>query len=220
MKSKLAILVCLLASIAANAQTNKDTSDILFGFFLGSGISNVNVTTANWNQPPANYGDSLNSISSKNGIPLDFGGFFVLKLNKWLNIRESLFFSSNNTRISYNEKQGSVTTLKPRSNTAIGLTSAFKIDLTKKKIKPYLLLGATYLYKLGESNTLERNRIDVLAYALGCGVEIPTKHFKVSPEINYEGGIVNINRSSPNLYTNTISNLYQQRFMLSVYFSK
>jgi len=218
MKSKLVIFVCLLVSITANAQTSKETSDISFGFFVGSGISNVKVSNSNWNQPPANYGDSLSSISSKNGIPIDIGGFFAWETSKWLSLRESLFFSSNKNSIDYNDILVS-DRVNLNSNTAIGLTSTFRINLTKKKIKPYLLLGSIFLYKLEQSNQVERNRIDQLTYD-GFGIEIPTKHFKISPELTYEGGIININRSSANLLTNTISKLYQQRFMLSVYFSK
>lgn len=208
-------------TVVGQSTSNKTKRPDNFGIFAGVGIASFNVSKSNWTQLPVNYADSLNSVTSTSNLSVHMGITYRIEFNRNLSLRPAVTLIIGETgKLKYDRKV-TTETLNFKA-VAEGLAIPFIYKLSNKEIKPYIELGPTLLYHLGQAEEtgakVTLNKFDLLGQ-FGIGIEIPTKHFKLSPELSFSKGFIDAKSNNNNLYTKTISSLHRQYFNLSFYFS-
>jgi hypothetical protein len=201
--------------------SNKSKQPSNFGLFGGFGLAKFNLAKSDWSQPSIDYADSLNEITSSSNVSVNFGLTYRIEFNKNLSLRPAIAIIIGETgKLNYERK--ATTEVLNFKAVAEYLAIPFIYRFNSKKIKPYIDLGPTILYHLGQSDETETkvslNKFDLLGQ-IGFGIEIPAKHFKLSPELSFAKGFIDAKKDNNNLYTNTIASLHRQYFTLSFYFS-
>lgn len=190
------------------------------GVSFGAGISNFQVTNSNWKQGTTNYNDSLKTIASSSVFKFDLSILYVINFSKRFSFRPAVTLSFEGGNIHYIKPQ-SVETIKATTASEM-LSLPFLFKYRSRSVRPYIAVGPSFLYMLGQEKKTESllslKTFDVLG-DVGVGVDIhaPKQKLIVTPEIKYSMGLLNQKGTADNLYANTIEKLKRQALAFTIY---
>ncbi len=188
------------------------------GISIGVNQNNYIIKKTNWMQPPINYNDSLNSISSNSSIGFNLGISYYLTLTKNILLRPTYIMALPSTGKLTFERKSASKTLDLRS---ISFTFSVPVNfkISTKGFNPYLTIGPGFSFLTQNDDAKQQVEFKTfnLFGQIGFGGEVPFKYFKIKPELLYSIGFSDMRKRKDNIYNNTISNLLQQNFSLTFY---
>jgi hypothetical protein len=93
---------------------------------------------------------------------------------------------------------------------------------SQKKVSPYFSAGPSFNYMLAQDES-SSSKLPIKTFTLfgdaGLGVDIVflKAGMILSPELKFSAAFTDIKENANNLYTNTLTSLKRQTFMLSIY---
>jgi hypothetical protein len=230
MKTYRQLLVILFLFTAVRTLAQSDTTKHIkltgfdrkrqIGVALGTGTSNFKVTNSNWKQRTIDYNDSLKSIVSKSVFKFDLSILYLINFNKNFAFRPTITLSFEGGKVQYNKHQ-SVETVDLRTvSETVSLPLLLKFR--GKSMQPYILVGPTFLFMLGQDDTLQNHlplkSFDVLGDAgIGLDIDAPIIKMIVTPEVKFSRGLLNQKGTANDLYANTIERLRRHYFTFTIY---
>ena len=211
---------------AVNMPTQKEqVRKTQLGIEIGGGINNFKLNFSNWKQGNINYNDSLNGITTSNGIKFDLGLICQINFSETVAWRPFLGLAFESGNIIYDKKtptgERSIETVKiETSSLNASLPLIFKFS--QKKVAPYFSAGPSFNFMLSQDES-SSSKLPIRSFTLfgdaGLGVDINLLKAGIilSPELKFSTSFTDINEDANNLYTNTLSSLKKQTFVLSIY---
>jgi hypothetical protein len=192
-----------------------------FGIAVGGGIDR----SAPVFQEQPNF--NVIAIDPRISALADLGVIVNIPLGPSVSIRPAATVMLGNTELIYqrrNSTGGPIfrDTIQVK-NTSVKIALPFVIRFTNKKINPYLALGPSFSYVLGESSEQLLTKRSLLLGDAGFGVEftVPKTGMVISPELRYSRGLNDMkDDSASSIYSATLSSLKKQTFTLSLYLRK
>ncbi len=194
-----------------------------FGFLIGAGINRLNPTYS------GRQTSNIVGVNPVNAIKFDLGIFFFTPLNQHISIRPTFNMGYENSDIEFERRNatgGQITTEKIHNNIITGnLSVPLLLNFSDKNIAPYLLLGPSFSYIIGEDKSVAKilpvsKSIFSAEAGLGLNIKIKKSGFIISPEFKYSAGLNNIKKESSSEYSTAVSTLKKQGFSISFYFRK
>ena len=188
------------------------------GFSVGVNYNDYMIKRSNWMQPPIDYNDSLNSISSESSIGFNLGISYYLTLTENILLRPTFIMALPSTGKLTLERASASETLDVRN---ISYTFSFPVNfkISTKGFNPYLTIGPGFSFSTQGDDVKEQIKfktLDLLGQ-LGFGGEVSFKYFKIKPELLYSTGFSDMRKRKDNIYNNTILSLLQQNLSLTFY---
>ncbi|HMK18725.1 MAG TPA: caspase family protein [Chitinophagaceae bacterium] len=194
------------------------------GIEIGGGINNFKLNFSSWKQGNINYNDSLNNITTSNGAKFDLGLICQINFGETVALRPLLSLAFETGNIIYDRKtptgERHIETLKIET-TSMNASLPLIFKFSQKKVAPYFSAGPSFNYMLSQDES-SSSKLPIRSFTLfgdaGLGVDIDLlKTAILSSELKFSASITDINEDANNLYTNTLSSLKKQTFMLSIY---
>jgi len=182
-------------------------------FFLLSLHVTAQDSTSTWNFG-FNFGYNYAQLFGKKPLPdkseISNGYGYRLGIIAEKRLSPAIQFKPK-TEISFNRSHVNFNTLQPSYHifpVSLVIMPHFTIEIPKKNIAPYILLGPNLKVPLVySSSTTNFNTRPDIALDLGIGITIPLRHFSISPELRYSHGLTNVSQhpSLQDLRFNTFS---------------
>jgi len=191
-----------------------------FGGVTGAGISQLTPSFT----PSGN--SNIIGINPRDIFKADLGIIYQIGLGSNVSIRPSAIVSVEGGDLVYERRNvtgGQIfrdtLTIK---NTSVTVSVPVIIHLSSKNVAPYISLGPSFSYLVGQSST-SRNVVPVKKSVMlgdaGLGVDIGLGKSRLilSPELKYSQGFNNLRADGGNEFTNTLSSLKKRGITFSVY---
>ena len=178
---KVVILMLLVASSSFAQEETRKEKFATFGFDLGVNRSNLSFGTAQ---------DGAGTIT--NGLGYRLGIISNFRLSKKLSLAPKAELSFNASRLSQNTIDYKVNPVN------LEAMLHMKYKLFKSKFTPYVIIGPNFRVPLSNSTSTQDfipTKKDI-AIDAGIGFDIPLRNIKLSPELRYSFGLINISNSS------------------------
>jgi tetratricopeptide (TPR) repeat protein len=221
-----ALTTLALARSATNNTSNQHEEKKLpkkvaktgFGINLGGGI--------NRSDPTFEENPNINviAVDPRTSALIDLGINVNIPIGSTVSVRPTVGVLLGNTEMIYQRRSptgGPIfrDTIELKAS-AVKVSLPFLIRFSQKKVNPYLALGASFSYNIGEESELLPIKKSVLLGDAGIGVEftIPKTGMVIAPELRYSQGLTNMkDDNASTIYSNTISSLKKQLFTFSLY---
>ncbi len=231
MKKIVIALILVLFVTAAFAQNRKvlntpkyDLDPLHFGFTVGFNTMDFNIYN---NKNIINF-DTVYSVNAIRQTGFNLGIVSNLRLMKFLDLRflPGITFGQRNLEYLVRGKNGFY--LKTMRIESTFLEFPFTLKYKAKRInnyRPYLLAGLNYRIDLAARKEVkEEDRPMILLekhdlyYELGFGVDYYLPYFKLSTEIKYAVGLVNVIKQDPTEYAGAIEKMISNLVIISFHF--
>src|SRR5690242_10310792 len=186
-----ALTVLALARNTTNNPPNnpvkKPKGKSSFGFTLGGGLNNSNPTFQ------TNNGPIIGASSQSAGV-LDGGIIVHIPLSSSVSIRPAATFIWGNTEVNFERRNTAGGIIRERiglkTSSVVGSIPVL-IRLNNKKARPYVMLGPSFSYQVGEINDLLPVKKGMILGDLGFGIDftIPKTGMVLSPELKFSAGL-------------------------------
>lgn len=223
---------CALTTLAIakkaldNAQPKKKINGkARFGFTLGSGL----------NQSRPTYSGNANTgfvdVGSKSAGLLNGGFIYYIPVGKKVSIRPAATFVYGNSEVFFYKRPVTggplIRELFPVKITSVNGALPLIINLSpEKKATPYITLGPSFSYILGQDNT-SADRLplkkSLLMGDIAFGVDflIAKTGMVLSPELKYSAGLSDMkDNASTTSYSLALSSLKKNMFLVNIYLRK
>lgn len=205
-------------------QTNKPLRKSSFGYTLGGGLTQSKPTYS------GNANSGFIGVEASTAPTFDLGFIYQLNLGNTISIRPAATLSFEKTDIGFQKRNvtgGTITTeTVSLENTAVNISLPLIIRLSSKNIAPYIALGPSFSYSMGQKST-SSDKLPVKKSLVfgdgGIGVDfnILKSGIIISPELKYSAGFSDIkDGAATTTYAAALSALKKNAFTLSVYLRK
>lgn len=195
-----------------------------FGISIGGGITRSNPGYS------GNTNTGFAGIDPASAGTFNLGLLFQAQLGTSVSIRPAVFLLFDKTSIDFQRRSGTggpitTETVSIETNSIVASLPLI-IRLGNRNTVPYLSLGPSFSYLLGQSNaTAEiipvKKSLFIADAGLGLDIGMPKAGIILSPEIKYSAGLSEWKDEtviSP--YTTALSSLKKQSFTLNIYLRK
>ncbi len=222
MKKVIISTLCLVLTITTFGQKKKNINPdffnrkVSFGIVTGIGQSAFKIKETNWNQTTLK--DTFNSVIANSGLLVIIGNEVKFKITNNFSYRQRLLLNFESTTLQFDTKKHGVKKLKVQ-NVVIEAPIHFIFQRTFDNKRPYILLGSTLKYNLGQSKDV-KDKFQIKPFDmtadLGIGIEIKLMKFLIAPELNFSQSLLNIQKNIGTNYSNTISKLGRQNVIFTI----
>jgi len=236
---KFFLIIFLLGSISIYAQRslpknlpNYDRKRVHFGFTIGVNSMDFNIQKADYFLDNA-ANNNIYAIENQPKLGFHIGPISNLRLNEYLDLRFLINLSFGQRDLTYWVAQDTTTANIQLSAHTMKIASTF-IEfplLLKYKAKrlnnfsPYLVTGFNPKLDMAarkkinpeEMPKIKLSNIDVY-YELGFGLDFYLTYFKLSTELKYSQGMMDILVRDDTEYTSTIKKMNSRMIMFSLHF--
>ena len=213
----LVFMVAIIHSSNGQSEGKGKSGKWARGTVVGGGISRFKIKETNWRQ--TTYKDSLNSVKPEGSGAVTFGFLLRYQMGAMIALRTKLQLSIEGGRMIYERKTFKETIKAP--NVYLDFPVHFTLHQPNKAASPYLILGSTIRFGLGNDPKVEEilpTKQFTITADLGAGIEFRQKTYIIAPEVYYSRGMTNIKGSINNLYNNVLESSRKQGFYLALNF--
>ncbi len=205
-------------------QTNKSLRKSSFGYTLGGGLTQSKPTYS------GNANSGFIGVEASTAPAFGLGFIYQVNLGNTISIRPATTLSFEKTDIGFQKRAvtgGTITTeIVSLENAAVNISLPLIIRLSSKNIAPYIAVGPSFSYSMGQKSTsaekLPVKKSLVLGDAgIGVDFNILKSGIIISPELKYSAGFSDIkDNAATTPYAIALSSLKKNGFTLSVYLRK
>jgi hypothetical protein len=205
-------------------QTNKPLRKSSFGYTLGGGLTQSKPTYS------GNANSGFIGVESSMAPTFDLGFIYQVNLGNIISIRPAATLSFEKTDIGFQKRNvtgGPITTeTVSLENTAVSISLPLIIRFSSKNIAPYIALGPSFSYSMGQKSTSNEKLPVKKSLVLGDGgVGVDINMLKsgiiISPELKYSAGFSDIKDGTATTpYAAALSSLKKNAFTFSLYLRK
>lgn len=192
-----------------------------FGITVGGGLAQEAPSFAGTRNTP------FIGVTGKDRAVFDLGLIYQVGLGGSVDIRPSVQIAFDGGDLFYERTP----TAGPRFDTVSLKNSSFVLSvplifrLSKKEIAPFIMLGPSFSYVIGQNATAQervpvKKSVALGEAGLGLDIGIPKAGIILSPEIKYSRGLSNQRDDAGTIYTTVLSALKKQGFTFHLYLRK
>ncbi|HEY9116681.1 MAG TPA: porin family protein [Roseivirga sp.] len=232
-RAKVVLLIFLLSGASLFGQTRKqgvtlhrmesDQKLFKYGFFLGAHQNSYGIRYSDAFETPQ-Y-DQINSIISKSNLGFNLGFMVNYRLADQFTLRlVPVKIGLYQNTVDYHQLDGSVDSqLIESTRLEPGAFLKYR-SIRRGNERMYMVAGVSASIRAGKedlvtsTDRLEIKRFDA-QLEFGIGLERYFEFFKLSPELRYARGLVNVMNNSSNIYHDGLSRISTHNFTLYFHFS-
>ncbi len=238
--STLFIVLLFLVSTGIFAQNSKvknlkkfDKKRLHFGYTLGFNTMNFSIHKAD-NFHNTSELSEIYSIESVAKVGFQVGIISNLRLGEYFDLRLLLNVTLGQRDLEYNIIEDTISSNKYKYSShkmqiaSTFLSFPFHIKYRAKRIsnyRPYLIAGINPKIDLASQKKIKEEEMPKIRlkrfdfyYEIGFGVDYYLPYFKLSTEIKFGAGLLNIIKGDNTQYTNSIDKMNSRMFMISFHF--
>lgn len=207
-----------------NKLTKKPLPKSSFGVTLGGGFNQSNPTYS------GNANTGFSAVEATSAGTLNAGILYYINIGKAVAIRPSATFVYGNTEIVFLRRPITggqvIREIFPIKNSSVNISLPLIIRFAGKKATPYISLGPTLNYILGQDNTSNellpiKKTLVMGDGGFGVDVKVAKTGMVISPELKYSAGLSDMkDGASATTYSAALSSLKKNSFTLSIYLRK
>lgn len=189
-----------------------------FGFTLGGGINHSNPTFQTNNS-------TIIETNARSAGTLDLGVIYHIPFGRTVSIRPAVLFFFGKTEMDFVRRAatggGTITEHFLLTRSSVVASLPLLIHINDKKVSPYLMLGPSFSYILGEGNPellpLKKS-LFIADVGIGIDFRLPKTGMVLSPELKFSAGLSDMkDPAGTSEYSRSLSSLKKQAFTLNIY---